>query len=269
MKWRRRVGPFLKEFVKWKRFSSGWLRKGSAGRSLKFFRFVGREDSCVLLVVSVSGFVSVVVATGSCDRSFPSAIAPNTFLRKVPLTITVSSSAWSGTRADADVSGANSSPEGPLHPQRRAAGPGHCWLRPPHPRSDSSWPQREGSQVAIRQLRSNNRAEAWLISFPLWFVYFDSPFAAPTIPLTWAEDRATVGTDLSAGPGANTEWGGTMPPSSIRVWHQGAKSPRPRCSPALARVPLMYTLVYPFLWLLLRREPGTRRRSSVCSACAR
>jgi len=158
------------------------------------------------------------------NRSFPSAIAPNTFLRKVPLTITVSSSAWSGTRADADVSGANSSPEGPLHPQRRAAGPGHCWLRPPHPRSDSSWPQREGSQVAIRQLRSNNRAEAWLISFPLWFVYFDSPFAAPTIPLTWAEDRATVGTDLSAVPGANTQWGGTMPPSAIRCWHQSAKS---------------------------------------------
>jgi len=38
-------------------------------------------------------------------------------------------------------------------------------------------------------------------------------------PLTWAEDKATVGTDLSADPGAKTEWGGTMPPSVIRDWH--------------------------------------------------
>jgi hypothetical protein len=39
-------------------------------------------------------FVSVVVASGSCDRSFQRAIAPNTFLREVPLTVFVSSSAW-------------------------------------------------------------------------------------------------------------------------------------------------------------------------------
>jgi hypothetical protein len=43
-------------------------------------------------------------------------------------------------------------------------------------------------------------------------------------PLTWAEDKATVGTDLSADPGAKTEWGGTMPPSAIRDWHECAKS---------------------------------------------
>ena len=55
-------------------------------------------------------FVLVVVATGSCDRSCQCAIAPNTFLREVPLT---------GFReqlclvvTDADVSGANSSREG-------------------------------------------------------------------------------------------------------------------------------------------------------------
>jgi hypothetical protein len=136
----RRVGPFLKEFVKRKRFSSSWLRNGSAGRSHECLRLVGRPESCVLLVVAVSALVPVVVATGSCNRSFPSAIAPNTFLRKVPLTIPVSSSARSWTRTDADVSGANSSPEGPLHPEQRAAGLGHCWLMPPHPRSDSSWP---------------------------------------------------------------------------------------------------------------------------------
>ena len=43
-------------------------------------------------------------------------------------------------------------------------------------------------------------------------------------PLTWAEDKATVRTDLSADPGAKTEWGGTMPPSAIRDWHKCAKS---------------------------------------------
>src|ERR1043165_7901910 len=34
----------------------------------------------------------------------------------------------------------------------------HCWPRPPHPRSDSRWPKREGSQVAPQQLKSNNRS---------------------------------------------------------------------------------------------------------------
>jgi hypothetical protein len=57
------------------------------------FGFVGRGEFRVLAAVFVSGFVSVVVAAGSCNRSFPDAIAPNTFLRKVPLTVIVSSSA--------------------------------------------------------------------------------------------------------------------------------------------------------------------------------
>ena len=45
--------------------------------------------------------------------------------------------------------------------------------------------------------------------------------------LTWAEDRATVGTDPSADPGAKTEGGGLMPPSffsHLRDWHQCVKS---------------------------------------------
>src|SRR5436190_904013 len=35
------MGPFLKEFVKWKRVFSGLLRKGSAGRTSRLLR-VGR-----------------------------------------------------------------------------------------------------------------------------------------------------------------------------------------------------------------------------------
>ena len=43
-----------------------------------------------------------------------------------------------------------------------------------------------------------------------------SPLCMPAriMTVTGAEDRATVGTDLSAVSGAKTEWGGTMPPST-------------------------------------------------------
>src|SRR5262249_57839830 len=84
------------------------------------------------------------------------------------------------------------------------------------------------SQVAARQLRSNNRAEACIKHYPLCCVQFDAPLGAPTIPRTWAEGRALLRSNPSAVPGANTEWGGTRPPSSIRDWHQSAKSPHLR-----------------------------------------
>jgi hypothetical protein len=45
-----------------------------------------------------------------------------------------------------------------------------------------------------------------------------------TMSWTWAEGRALLRSNSSAVPGANTEWGGTMPPSSIRDWHQCDKS---------------------------------------------
>jgi hypothetical protein len=114
---RRRVGPFLKEFVKRKRFSSDRVRNGSAERGSRPFR-VGWSRSMRRL--SLFGLRLGCRRYGKLPSFFSSAIAPNSFLRKVPLTITVSSSARSRVRADADVSGANSSPVGPLHTQRRA-----------------------------------------------------------------------------------------------------------------------------------------------------
>jgi len=84
------VGPFLKEFVKRKMVSLRALRSDSAGRSGRLFY----RRSWRITVLSASGFVSVVVATGSCNRSFQYAIAPNTFLREVLLTTDASSSAW-------------------------------------------------------------------------------------------------------------------------------------------------------------------------------
>jgi len=233
--------PFLKEFVKRKRFSPGGSVTGAPGEVMNSSGCVGRAEPCVLLVVSVSGLVSVVVATGSCNRSFQTAIAPNSFLRKVPPTIIVSSSARFCDPADADVSGANSSPPGPLQPERRAAGLGRCWPRPPHPRSEPSWPQREGSRVARGQLRSNNRAEARSLITPLCFVRFDGRLVAATIPLTWAEGRALLRSNPSAVPGANTEWGGTRPPSAIRDWHQGAKPPGLRPPAAARRHPCQHS----------------------------
>jgi hypothetical protein len=54
---------FLKELVKRKRFPSGWLRNGSAGRMSGFPGFVGGGDSCVRTTVSFWGSGSVVVAS--------------------------------------------------------------------------------------------------------------------------------------------------------------------------------------------------------------
>jgi hypothetical protein len=94
---------------------------------------------------------------GKRQSFFADAIAPPTFLRKVPRTLAGRSSAGSSRRAEADLSRANSSPSGPLHPTRRAADLDHRWPKPPHPGPSSSWPQREGAQAARRQLRSNHR----------------------------------------------------------------------------------------------------------------
>jgi hypothetical protein len=200
-----------------------------------FLGFVGRGDSCALTAVWSSGAESVVVASlREVAIVLFEAIVPNTFLREVPPTTAVSSSAGASASADADLSSANSSPSGPLQPEHRAADTGPCEPGPPHPGHISSWPKREGSWAAVRQLRSNNRAAAWFLQSPLCCVRFDSPFGAPIIPSAWAEGRALLRSHPSAVPGAETEWGGTRPPSAIRDRHQSAKPP-PRRSPAYSR----------------------------------
>jgi len=129
---------------------------------------LGRGDSCALPVVWLSGSDSVVVASlREVAIVLADAIAPYTFLREVPPTITVNGSAGASASADADLSSANSSPSGPLQPKHRAADTGPCEPAPPHPGHISSWPKREGSWAALRQLRSNNRAAAWTLLSPL------------------------------------------------------------------------------------------------------
>src|SRR6266567_1206087 len=138
-------------------------------------------------------------------------------------------------------------------------GLGHCWPRPTHPRSDSSWPQREGSQAALGRLGSNNRAESCSLLTPLCPDRLDGPRLATTIPPTWAEGRALLGSNPSAVPGANTEWGGTMPPSSFGIGTKALNPPGPLPG-GVPRYPLIHTTAPAFLSSLPRRGPGTRRR---------
>jgi hypothetical protein len=58
-----------------------------------------------------------------------------------------------------------------------------------------------------------------------------------TMPLTGAEDRATVGTDPSVDSGVNTAGGGTMPPASFGI---GTKALNPPLAPtATGPAPVM------------------------------
>jgi hypothetical protein len=61
-----------------------------------------------------------------------------------------------------------------------------------HPRSHSSWPKREGSQVATGQLRSNNRVEFGFVMSPSCGVAIRRSWSFATMQLTWAEDRALL-----------------------------------------------------------------------------
>ena len=206
---------------------------------------------------------------GKLQSFLSQAIAPNTFLREVPPTRAVGSSAGPWASADADLSSANSSPPGPLHPTRRAAGLGHGWPRPPHPGHISSWPKREGSQAARGQLRSDNRAAAWSPQPPLCSAPYASPGVAATIPLTWAEGRALLW-EATRAPSQ-----GPRPNGAARCrplpFGLGTKALNPhRAPPRGAPAPTPFRIpVPPVLSFLPPRRPGTRRRSSVCSACAR
>ena len=135
----------------------------------------------------------------------------------------------------------------------------------PHPRTDSSWPKREGSQVATRQLRSNNRAESYFLLSPLCFT--------AKIPLTWAEDRALLWEATPApsqGPAPNGAARCRPLPFGI-----GTKALNPPGCAASLRVPpliRLYTLL--FILLLhsrLREDPAlglvpTQRRSCLTAA---
>src|SRR5262249_59072893 len=123
------------------------------GGHLFFPECAGRGDSCALTVVWLSGRESVVVASlREVAIVLCEAIAPNTFLREVPPTTAVSSSAGALASADADLSSANSSPSGPLQPEHRASDTDPCAPGPPHPGRLSSCPTRAAPCAALSQL---------------------------------------------------------------------------------------------------------------------
>jgi hypothetical protein len=162
------VGPFLKEFVKLKRFPFGLVRNGSAWRC-RLVLWV-QWSRCIAGSYRFH-FFGIRLGCRRCGKLqsfFSDAIAPNTFLREVPLTLAVSSSAVQRQTRIYLVR----IPHRKGHSIQRDVLPGFdpCGRKPPHPRSDSSWPKREGSQVATGQLRSNNRAESWFVMSPLCFV---------------------------------------------------------------------------------------------------
>ena len=78
----RRCGPFFKRVCQSENgFRSSFCTKGAMGEGA--FLFASEQgEFCVWLSLSVL-LDSVVVATGSCDRSLQKAVARNIFLRKV------------------------------------------------------------------------------------------------------------------------------------------------------------------------------------------
>jgi hypothetical protein len=199
--------PFLKEFVKRKRFSPGWLRNGSARRRSRTLRVrrarrFPRSYCCVVLRARLG-----CRRYGKSQSFLSDAIAPNSFLRKVPPTCIVSSSARSRDRADADVSGANSSPPGPLQPERRAAGLGQCWPRPPHPRTESSGPPTGGISSCPRATPIEQPGRSLLPHPPLCFIRLGGLFLATTVTPTWAGGRALLAKQPQRRPGGRHRTG--------------------------------------------------------------
>jgi hypothetical protein len=123
---------------------------------------------------------------GKLQSFFADAIAPETFLREVLLTVYREQLclAWPdrcgfiwceflAVRAT---------------PFRASCGLAPSFLaEAPHPGSSSSWPNREGSQVAAGQLRSNNRSNLDSLRPP-----FCCRWSPATMPSTWAEGRASA-----------------------------------------------------------------------------
>src|SRR5262249_57379222 len=165
----RRVGPFLKEYVKGKQFSFGLVRTDSARCTLPVLLVRCPDAFCAVAVVSFLAFVSVVVATGSCNRSFQRRLLPTHSFARYRSRETRAALPGNGPgqmrtylvriphRQDHSI-------QSNVLLASTLAGP-----KPPHPRSDSRWPKREASQVAPGQLRPNNRPEARFLMTPLRF----------------------------------------------------------------------------------------------------
>ena len=240
--------PFLKGLVNLKRFFLRVGRSGIAVRDRLHF-IIGPVQTPVVSRLAV--LVRLGCRRRGKLRSFlAEAIAPHTFLRELP------------------------APHGGAAPPALPGGRGYIWCeflaagatpftascRRPRPLPPEAAASKDTSELAPtggvssrgQRPGPNNRGEPSSVAPPP--SAGDSGGVAPV--LQCGRPGRRVGpcwrSNPSAVPGANTEWGGTMPPSSIRDWHQSAKSPpsRPGAARALRRPP----------------APGTPRTSSACSA---
>jgi len=247
----RAMCPFLKGLVKLKRF---FLRVGRSGISVsdRLPCLVGPVPTPAVAGLAISRSVSVAVAAGSRDRSWQRRSLPtHSFASYRPRHAGAAPPGWPGRR-------------GYIWCEFLAAGatPFTASCRRPRPLSPEADASKDTSELAPtggvssrgQRPGPNNRGEPSSVAPPP--SAGDSGGVAPV--LQCGRPGRRVGpcwrSNPSAVPGANTEWGGTMPPSSIRDWHQSAKSPpsRPGAARALRRPP----------------APGTPRTSSACSACA-
>lgn len=104
---------------------------------------------------------------GKSRSFFSAAIAPNTFLREVPLAAIASGSAGSWARQMRTCLVRIPHRMGHSIQSDVLSGWGRCWPKPTHPRSGPSRPKREGSRAALRQPRSNNRSGSSFFRPPL------------------------------------------------------------------------------------------------------
>jgi hypothetical protein len=153
------------------------------------------------------------------------------------------------------------------HSIHRVVRPGqhHGWRKLPYPRTHSSWPKREGSQVA-RQLGSNNRVESWIVRSPSCLGAIPE-FVAPVLPCSWPGRRIGLCCEATRAPSQ-----GPRPNGAARCrplpFGIGTKALNPPVWATLACPPIR-TVAFPLPSLRPPRGPGTRHRSSVCSTCAR
>ena len=155
---RFRLTDSFKELVKGKQVLHRVLRNGCASLSCQVFSTgfgarVGRRvlhSSCDLARSPFLPirFVSVVVAAGSCNRSCQGDCS-----RHIPSRGTAHDGreqlCLDFVMADADLSLCGI-PRRKGHSNHSVVRPGfgHCRPKPPYPRTMSSWPKREGSQIA-------------------------------------------------------------------------------------------------------------------------
>ena len=143
------------------------------------------------------------------------------------------------------------------HSIHRVVRPGRhrVWRKLPHPRTHSSWPEREGSQVA-RQLGSNNRVESWFVRSPSYLGAIPA-FVVPVLPCSWPGRRVGLCWEATRAPsqGPRPNGAARCRPLPFGIGTQALNPLPPPCQARRA--------------VTRPRGPGTRHTSFFGSACAR